>query len=333
MQTSNKDNDSVAQLVEQMTLNHWVESSSLSGVTKKAASITPTAFFVLSNHIQNLHTMNKLIFIYPALLFLLLTSFTAEKDTHITEANYLTEDSQLWQDYEKNASATYRLMKEHPEKNDSLENVLSLLYSKAAIKNVELALKYSAVPSGLQRVYMLRDMIGKVTLKNVLNALPDTLQNTSYANYIHNYIETHQLTEGDQYVTFETQTASGEKFDWESMENKNLLLLYDGLSCMGKYGRDYLKGLLDKTDRKDLEIVVYCCISNLEDLKELQKQYPDFTLISDFQTEGNPMNIVYNAQARPTCFMIDRRGTIQIRCEGLDQKRFEDFLESDGCLK
>lgn len=27
-------NDSVAQLVEQMTLNHWVESSSLSGVTK-----------------------------------------------------------------------------------------------------------------------------------------------------------------------------------------------------------------------------------------------------------------------------------------------------------
>ena len=28
-------NDSVAQLVEQMTLNHWVESSSLSGVTKR----------------------------------------------------------------------------------------------------------------------------------------------------------------------------------------------------------------------------------------------------------------------------------------------------------
>ena len=34
-----KNNDSVAQLVEQMTLNHWVESSSLSGVTK--GSINP----------------------------------------------------------------------------------------------------------------------------------------------------------------------------------------------------------------------------------------------------------------------------------------------------
>ena len=29
-------NDSVAQLVEQMTLNHWVEGSSPSGVTKKS---------------------------------------------------------------------------------------------------------------------------------------------------------------------------------------------------------------------------------------------------------------------------------------------------------
>lgn len=277
--------------------------------------------------------MKKQTFTIAILLFILLTSFTVEKDTNITEANYLKEDSLLWHDYEENGNAIYQLIKEHPEKNDSLRNMLSQLYSKADIKNVELALKYFTVPSGLQRVYMLRDMIGKKTLKNILNALPDTLQNTSYANYICNYIEKPQLTEGDQYVRFETQTALGEKFDWKSMENKNLILLYDGLSCMGKSGRDYLKELLDKTDLKDLEIVVFCCTSNLEYLKELQKLYPDFTLISDFQPEGNPMNIIYNAQARPTCFMIDRKGIIQVRCEGLDPKRIEDYLKSDGCLK
>lgn len=102
---------------------------------------------------------------------------------------------------------------------------------------------------------------------------------------------------------------------------------------MGKYRRNYLKGLLDKTDQNDLEIVVFCYTSNLEDLKELQKQPPDFILISDFRTEGNPMNIIHNAQSRPTCFMIDRKGTIQIWCEGIDQKRIEDYLKSDGCLK
>ncbi len=47
--------DSVAQLVEQMTLNHWVESSSLSGVTKPTGKIkqiaetkTVSAIFVIS---------------------------------------------------------------------------------------------------------------------------------------------------------------------------------------------------------------------------------------------------------------------------------------------
>lgn len=40
--------DSVAQLVEQMTLNHWVESSSLSGVTKQ--SLKSGCFFIYASH-------------------------------------------------------------------------------------------------------------------------------------------------------------------------------------------------------------------------------------------------------------------------------------------
>ena len=43
-------NDSVAQLVEQVTLNHWVVSSSLTGVTSKAGiaslEVIPAFFFV-----------------------------------------------------------------------------------------------------------------------------------------------------------------------------------------------------------------------------------------------------------------------------------------------
>ena len=36
-------NDSVAQLVEQLTLNQWVESSSLSGVTKQNIKMQKTS--------------------------------------------------------------------------------------------------------------------------------------------------------------------------------------------------------------------------------------------------------------------------------------------------
>ena len=125
MQTSNKDNDSVAQLVEQMTLNHWVESSSLSGVTKESSQHNADCFFRITRK--------------------------REHKQHFGQEFQLTKS-------------------------------------------------------------------------------------------------TRQLIKGDQYATFETQTASGEKFDWKSMEHKNLLLLYDGLSCMGKYGRDYLKALLDNSN-------------------------------------------------------------------------------------
>ena len=55
LQRKSKITDSVAQLVEQMTLNHWVESSSLSGVTRqsgKTLQIAETkivsAIFVIS---------------------------------------------------------------------------------------------------------------------------------------------------------------------------------------------------------------------------------------------------------------------------------------------
>ncbi len=42
-------NDSVAQLVEQMTLNHWVESSSLSGVTRKGSSLCELPFLLCTS--------------------------------------------------------------------------------------------------------------------------------------------------------------------------------------------------------------------------------------------------------------------------------------------
>lgn len=55
-----KQNDLVAQLVEQMTLNHWVEGSIPSGVTKVKESITELirlySFLFLSIELNNIYT-------------------------------------------------------------------------------------------------------------------------------------------------------------------------------------------------------------------------------------------------------------------------------------
>ena len=55
-----KNNDSVAQLVEQMTLNHWVESSSLSGVTRQSIKMQKTS---------EIQTISE-VFRYPQSAFL-----------------------------------------------------------------------------------------------------------------------------------------------------------------------------------------------------------------------------------------------------------------------
>lgn len=277
--------------------------------------------------------MSKYDFIFSILLFILLTSFSIGKNESITDADYLREDSLLWCDYVRGVNAINNLIEIHPEKSDSLKQILPLLYYKASIKNVALALEYFDTPNGLKRVYMVRNSVGKSTLNDILKALPKTLKNNPYAVSICNYVETRQLVEGDKYITFDCQTASGKQFDWESLSHKNVLLLYDGLMCMGESGRDYLKELLNKTDRKDFEIVVFCLTSSLENLKNLQNLYPDFILISDFQIDGNPMNIIYNAQSTPTCFMISREGIIKVISVGLNPDRFETHLTSDGCLK
>gem|GEM_PF-2092785 len=56
-----KAQDSVAQLVEQLTLNQWVESSSLSGVTMNPhITVGIFLFYSLLVHIQNLSGFDKI---------------------------------------------------------------------------------------------------------------------------------------------------------------------------------------------------------------------------------------------------------------------------------
>ena len=80
--------DSVAQLVEQMTLNHWVESSSLSGVTKQ--SLKSGCFFISADHRlwrtfqQHLSTTALRRFFLPATSFYNRSSAVVAHATSVT---------------------------------------------------------------------------------------------------------------------------------------------------------------------------------------------------------------------------------------------------------
>jgi hypothetical protein len=75
--------------------------------------------------------------------------------------------------------------------------------------------------------------------------------------------------------------------------------------------------------------VVYCPASNIAELKEVRTDYPcDFFLVSDFLQDHTPMKILYGAQARPTCFFINKQGIVELKTLGLENEEVNQLLET-----
>ncbi len=278
--------------------------------------------------------MDKFLFpICGGLVLAALVSCGAPGPTggEITEENYLHADSGLWTEYERDVEAVFALMDSLPDKADSLEKVYRRIYEDTSRENVELAKRFASVPSGLQRVYMVRLDEEKDTLEAVLARIPESMRESEYGKLIRWHIDTDQLKEGDACVPFECVTDSGEPFDWQAMSGRNVLLLYGGLDCMGSPGRNYLKGLLGKTDRRDLTLVVYWPVSDSEGLKKCRDAFDiDCTTVSDFKRDGSPIKVVYGSQATPTCFLSGRDGRLLVKSVGLAFERVEAALAADG---
>lgn len=245
----------------------------------------------------------------------------------LTEENYLHEDSLLWINFEKETEGLIAILDSLPNQRDSIINVYNVILEKANQKNIELAFKYACTPSGLQRLFMVRNHVSKDSLAKVLETLPDEMQKSEAGLNIKAHLTTEQLTEGDALFTFPCQDEKGASFDWATLEGKQVLLLYGGLGCMGSEGREALKHLYEHTSRKNLEIIVYWPSSSLEKLQAIRKQFPfDYIFISDFKQDASPIRIKYGCQATPTCFLTDKKHQIVVKSEGLNMDAFNKHI-------
>ena len=246
----------------------------------------------------------------------------------LTEENYLHEDSLLWINFEKETEGLIAILDSLPNQRDSIINVYNVILEKANQKNIELAFKYACTPSGLQRLFMVRNHVSKDSLAKVLNTLPEEMQKSEAGLNIKAHLETEQLAEGNAFFTFPCLDEKGNPFNWETLEGKQILLIYGGLGCMGSNGREALKNLYEQTSRKNLEIIVYWPSSSLEKLQAIRKQFPsDYIFISDFKQDASPMKIKYGCQATPTCFLTDKNHQIVVKSEGLDMDEFNKHLD------
>lgn len=266
--------------------------------------------------------MKKIIFIISILLPGLLMA------QEITEENYLRLDKELWGKLEGDQAVILEAYKKNPEKKDSLYAESSRLMEAAERSNERLALKFASTPSGLQRLFMVRLDLPKDTLRAALYSLPRDMQESPYGLSIKMHLDNDQIEEGDRYAAFSATRSDGSGFDTSFFDGKTILLLYGGLDCMGAEGRAELEEICRSANSDNFKVVVYCPVSGQDKLVELEKLYgTEYVFISDFKLDHSPFKIIYGAQARPTCFLIDREGMVAVKSLGLDSERIKSFIE------
>lgn len=251
--------------------------------------------------------------------------------SHITEENYLKADSAIWMEYEKICDSLSVVAESaSPEELENIELEAEEILQTTLQRNAELALEYAATPSGLNRLYMVRSDISKEQISEALQSIPDSMQQSEYGKLLKQHLDTRQLGEGDKFQPFDCTTIEGEPLNWDALSGKNRLLLYGGLGCMGRSGRNYLSQL--HKQYPELEIVIYYKVTSSEQLQEEYAAWQqrgvdfDYRAVSDFKGDASPIRIIYGMQATPTCLFISSDGTIKVRSEGLYPERFEAEL-------
>ena len=242
------------------------------------------------------------------------------------EQEYIKADSTLWAEYEAEGE---RLAELYAENEDYLYIKAVELEAYADRKNKELAIEYSATPSGLRRCFMLRLDIEKDALKDILSDLPRDLRKSQCADAIKAHISTEQIEVGMKFVPIDVVDADGGKFAWNEHRNKNILLIYGGLGCMGRSGRRELAALREEYAEDNLAIVVYYSVSSLEELKEFRNQYSDdYIFISELMPDYSPFKVKYGVQSTPTCFVVDKSGTVVLKTVGFDAEQVKEKVDN-----
>ncbi len=277
---------------------------------------------------KNKQFMMKIIKILPIILIAFM-SINKSYSQEITEENYLKEDKEIWDAYNLQMANISKSFELFPEKKDSLSSTVSEIYKEAQKKNMDTALKYFSVPSGLERIYMLRLNIPKDTLRSILKKLPKKVQESEYRQSIKFYIDYEQIEEGDYYYNFQATDSNGKSFKLSDLQGKNILLLYGGLGCMRESGRSFLKNFHERMSKDDFKIVVFYSSDDIVELKKIKDHYQmDFIFVSDFKKDHSPMKIIYGVQTTPTCFIINENGKITKKSIGLPEKELNKIKAS-----
>ncbi len=261
------------------------------------------------------------------LLTVLIHFFNYSYSQGITEEQYKKSDEERTKYFESEKDKVYNLIQKNPEKKDSLFQQLHQIEKVELLQNIDSAIKYSSVPSGVQRLFWLRTEIPKNKLRKVYNSLPSDITQSEYGKYLNLYLQSKQCEIGNFYYDFDTIDATGKPFKISNLKSDYIMIIYDGLSCFGSDGLNFLKKLYHETDRNKIEFIQYTICKNQSELKEISEKYQTgFIDVSDFLFNESPLKIIYGAQATPTFIIIDKKRKVVFNSMNMRDKKFSDIF-------
>lgn len=253
------------------------------------------------------------------LVLLALVGFASQAQRSGTIRTLADVDSLVTLKYNSYQPKREALVKQFEAQSDSLAKV-KISKSYATMDNkcmsdiFEIYVKYMSLPSVVERLYALRTSVAKDKLRKVYDKLPAAIKAADpYARSLKLHLDTRQVTLGDTVGDFRAKMVHDGDFRFGELSAlKDVLLIFDGLDCMGPDMLLILQIMYRKVDLSKLEIVSVFADTDKESFEQkVRDKNIGWLSVCDFKGDHSPLKIAFGVQATPTCVYISKGGCVE----------------------
>jgi thiol-disulfide isomerase/thioredoxin len=172
---------------------------------------------------------------------------------------------------------------------------------------------------GLNIIYMNRKSIPRDTVKIIYEKLSSSFKETPNAKALKIFLYEHLAQKGQPFIDFNAKTLNGEDFSLSSLKGKYIYLSFWSAGCGPCRMENRFLSRSFKEIPKDLLLVSFSIDKNIKLWNEASKADSiQWYNVSSLAGEFGRVKTIYEVQAIPTSFLIDRNGVIIEKFTGFD---------------
>lgn len=231
------------------------------------------------------------------------------------EQDLQNELKELQKPYDIIANNAYDSLSNKKYSSDEEVNKLINRYNNANSSShkiyIDFGKKHYNSYLGLSILYMNRQRISQDSLKTIYQNLTSDLKKTDNAQGLYTFLYEETVKEKQKFIDFTAKTIDGKDFKLSSIKDKYIYLTFWSANCgYCRLENRFLSKNIDSLP-KNLEVVSFSLDKNLEDWKKASKKDSvSWVNLSDYKGDKGRVKTIYNVQAMPTSFLIDKNGIV-----------------------